>query len=176
MVADRDYNITGYTAPYWAARMINYEWVAHRSGVHDMYQAKTGVKDANGNLLVTSCAVKRPDGNWSVMLVNKDENNPHTVRIRFDDESRARQLSFTGPVTWVSIGSERGFHDNGTECLARADHHGPEFESRLRRRQRGGRSEVETVSLYLCDAPGTKPRVLVRILYTDVRAVRYSVS
>ena len=50
-VADRDYNITGYTAPYWAARMINYEWVAHRSGMHQMYPAKTDIKDAQGNLL-----------------------------------------------------------------------------------------------------------------------------
>ena len=85
-VADRDYNITGYTAPYWAARMINYEWVAHRSGVHQMYPAKTDIKDAAGNLLVTAYAVKRPDGNWAVMLVNKDENQPHTVRVEFGDK------------------------------------------------------------------------------------------
>jgi hypothetical protein len=33
----------------------------------------TGVKDSEGNVLVTSYAVHRPDGNWSLMLVNRDE-------------------------------------------------------------------------------------------------------
>ena len=41
-VADRDYNITGYTSPYWSARMINLEWVQHRSGVHQMYPSSAG--------------------------------------------------------------------------------------------------------------------------------------
>ena len=41
--------------------MINYEWVAYRSGVRQMYPAKTEIEDTEGNLLVTAYAVKRPD-------------------------------------------------------------------------------------------------------------------
>jgi hypothetical protein len=51
--------------------------------------------------------VLRPDGTWSLMLVNRDENNPHTVRVVFDDSKRKRQASFAGPVTVVSFGSEQ---------------------------------------------------------------------
>jgi hypothetical protein len=121
-VADRDYNITGYTAPYWAARMINYEWVAHRSGVHRMYSATTGIKDRDGNVMVTSYAVKRPDGNWSLMLVNKDEANAYTVRVSFDDMSRKQQAAFSGPVSWVTIGSEQYvWHARGAESYADPD-------------------------------------------------------
>jgi hypothetical protein len=98
-VADRDYNITGYTAPYWGARMINVEWVQHRSGVHQMFPSSTGTED------VTSYAVHRPDGNWSLMLVNRDETNPHAVRVAFDDSKSKR--AFTGPVTMVTFGSEQ---------------------------------------------------------------------
>jgi len=104
-VADRDYNITGYTAPYWGARMINIEWVQHRSGVHEMYPSSTDIKDGEGNVLVTSYAVHRPDGNWSLMLVNRDESNAHQVRIVFDDSKR--KSSYSGPVTWVTFGSEQ---------------------------------------------------------------------
>ena len=119
-VADRDYNITGYTSLYWAARMINYEWVAHRSGVHQMYSAKTDVKDPEGNLLVTAYAVKRPDGNWSLMLVNKDENHAHTVRVSFEDGKR--QAGFAGPVAWVTMGSEQYvWHAKGSESYADPD-------------------------------------------------------
>ena len=119
-VADRDYNITGYTAFYWAAHMINYEWAAHRSGVHQMYSAKADIKDADGNLLVTAYAVKRPDGNWSLMLVNKDENNPHTVSVSFDDAGR--HAGFSGPVAWVSMGSEQYvWHAKGAESYADPD-------------------------------------------------------
>src|ERR1051326_9197607 len=61
-VTDRDYNISGYTSPYWSARMINIEWVQHRSGVHQLFPSSTGIKDADGNVLVTSYVVHRPDG------------------------------------------------------------------------------------------------------------------
>ena len=104
-VADRDYNITGYTSLYFAAQMINREWVAHRSGVHQMYRVTTDVKDGDGNQLVTAYAVRRPDGNWSVMLVNRDETNAHTVRIGFQDGGRVG--FFSGSVRVVSFGSEQ---------------------------------------------------------------------
>ena len=45
-VADKDYNITGYTSLYFAAHLINREWVQHRSGVHQMFPSSVSVKDA----------------------------------------------------------------------------------------------------------------------------------
>ena len=104
-VTDRDYNISGYTSPYWSARMINLEWLQHRSGVHRMFPSTTGLADGDGNALVTSYAVHRPDGVWSLMLVNRDETTPHTVRVALDDGKAKR--SFTGPVTMVTFGSEQ---------------------------------------------------------------------
>jgi hypothetical protein len=106
-VADQDYNIRGYTSPYYAAHMINLEWVQHRSGVHHMFPSSIDIKDGEGNELVTSYAVHRPDGNWSLMLVNRDENNPHTVRVLFDDLKAKRNVSFAGAVRLVTFGSEQ---------------------------------------------------------------------
>ncbi len=106
-LSDENYNIKGYTATYYAAHMINLEWVQHHAGVHEMFPSSADITDGDGNLLVTSYAVHRPDGNWSLMLVNRDETNPHTVRVLFEDSKRKRQTSFAGPVTLVSFGSEQ---------------------------------------------------------------------
>jgi hypothetical protein len=105
-VSNEHYDIKGYTSPYFAAQMINLEWVQHRGGLHSMYKSSADIKDSAGNVLVTSYAVHRPDGNWSLMLVNRDETNPHTVRVTFDD-SKNKNASFTGRVTLVTFGTEQ---------------------------------------------------------------------
>jgi hypothetical protein len=123
-VADRDYNITGYTSLYFAAHMINLQWVQHRSGVHQLFPSWTGIDDGEGNMLVTSYAVHRPDGQWAVMLVNRDENSPHTVRVVFDHSKNQRKVSFSGPVTLVTFGSEQYVWKNDREN-SHADPDGP---------------------------------------------------
>jgi hypothetical protein len=99
--------IKGYTSPYFAAHMINNEWVQHRSGMHHMFPSTLDLTDSQGNLLITSYAVYRPDGNWSLMLVNRDETNPHPVRVVFDDRKTKQAVSFSGEVTLVTFGSEQ---------------------------------------------------------------------
>jgi hypothetical protein len=125
-VADKDYNITGYTSLYFAAHMINREWVLHRSGVHQMFPSSVSVKDPDGNDLVTSYAVRRPDGNWSLMLVNRDETEPHAVRVEFGTAS----AGFSGPVTFTTFGSEQyEWKPDGTN--SHADPDGPEVGSQV---------------------------------------------
>jgi hypothetical protein len=106
-VSDENYEIKGYTSLYYAAHMINLEWVQHRSGVHQMFATASDIKDGEGNQLVTSYAVHRLDGNWSLMLVNRDQTNPHAVRVVFENGSKAGTASFGGPVTFVTFGSEQ---------------------------------------------------------------------
>ncbi len=106
-ISDETYEIKGYTSTYFAAHMINLEWVQHRAGIHHMVPSSSDITDADGNLLVTSYAVRRPDGTWSLMLVNRDETHPHTVRVVFQDSQSKRTASFSGPVTFVSFGSEQ---------------------------------------------------------------------
>jgi hypothetical protein len=122
-VSNSDYEIKGYTAPYFAAHMINLEWVEHRSGVHVMFPSSSDIKDADGNLLVTSYAVHRPDGNWSVMLVNRDEKNPHKVRVIFDNAMSKKDAFFSGPVTLATWGSEQyEWINDGPNSHADPDH------------------------------------------------------
>jgi hypothetical protein len=105
-VADDRYNIRGYTSPYFAAHMINLEWVQHRAGIHYMFPSSTDLKE-EGNTLVTSYAVRRPDETWSLMLVNRDENNAHEVQVSFEDAKSKQSFYFSGPVRFVTFGSEQ---------------------------------------------------------------------
>jgi len=67
--------------------------------------------------------VHRPDGNWSLMLVNRDETSPHTVRVQFEDSKSKQTVGFSGPVTFVTFGSEQYVWINdGPNSHADPDH------------------------------------------------------
>ena len=93
-----------------------------------MFPSSVGIQDGEGNVLVTSYALHRPDGQWAVMLVNRDENSPHTVRVVFEDSKNKRESSFSGPVTWVTFGSEQYVWKNDGEN-SHADPDGPPVAS-----------------------------------------------
>jgi hypothetical protein len=127
-IADSNYNIFGYTALYYSARVINLDWVQHHSGMHQMFPTASKIEDGEGNQLVTSYAVHRPDGQWGLMLVNRDENMPHTVRIAFDDKQHKKSETFVGPVSFTTFGSEQYVWKNDGEN-SHADPDGPAFTS-----------------------------------------------
>ena len=57
------------------------------------------------------------------MLVNRDETNPHTVRVQFEDSKSRQSASFSGPVTFVTFGSEQYVWINdGPDSHADPDH------------------------------------------------------
>src|SRR5258708_1611094 len=71
-VANEKLEISQHTSQYFASRMINLEWVKHGSGTHQLAPAFSDICDDAGRTLVTAYAAKGPDGEWSLMLINKD--------------------------------------------------------------------------------------------------------
>ena len=85
--------------PYWGARMINLEWVQHRSGVHHMFPSTTGDR---GRHLVRSAPSRR-------QLVSH-AREPQRDEPAYDPggvRGRQGQRLITGPVTMVTFGSEQ---------------------------------------------------------------------
>lgn len=81
------------------------------------------LKDSEGNVLVTAYAVRRPDENWSLMLVNRDENNAHPVHVVFENSRNGNKTSFSGPITFVTFGSEQyAWINDGPNSHADPDH------------------------------------------------------
>jgi F5/8 type C domain len=123
---DKNYKITGYFSQYFAAQMISKEWVQPVDATHRLFRASSDVRDASGNVLVTAYAVERPDGQWSVMVINKDRNNAHSVKLAFTGPDRC----FAGPVDRVTFGAaEYQWHPNGVN--GHADPDGPPRKSKV---------------------------------------------
>jgi len=127
-LVDRDFKITNYNASYFAAQLINQEWVQPVDEIHRMFRASSDARDQFGNLLVTAYPVERPDGQWSIMLVNKDRERAHGVRIRFTDADKKTDRYFTGQVDRITFGAnEYQWRPNGADGRANPD--GPQVKS-----------------------------------------------
>lgn len=119
-IAGHDLAVRGYTAQYFVGRMINQEWAQHRAGVHQLHAVQGTVRDAAGNALLTSYALRRPDGDWALLLVNKDPDRAHTVRVAFD--AAGRTARFNGPVRQVTFGKDQyQWHAQGPQSFAAPD-------------------------------------------------------
>ena len=99
----KDYVIQQPTSQFFASQMINTEWVQPGDGAHKTFAASGDVADAAGHSLVTAYALQRPDGQWSLMLVNRDQDNAHKVHVEFDGAGGSR--FFAGPVNVTTFGS-----------------------------------------------------------------------
>src|ERR1700674_4880355 len=121
-VANEKLEIQQHTSQYFASQMVNLEWVKHGAGVHQLFPAEADVRDDAGHVLVTAYAVKRPGGEWSLMLINKDPSNAQAVKIDFADANGKSAAHFTGPVTMVTFGAEQYvWHSEGPKSHADPD-------------------------------------------------------
>jgi hypothetical protein len=102
--ADRDLKIGQPLSQYFASQLINLEWVQPGSGTHTVFSASCDVGDGTGHALVTAYPVLRPDGQWSLLVVNKEQENAQTVGISFDDKEKGTSGSFAGPVSVTTFG------------------------------------------------------------------------
>ena len=127
-MVDSDYRIRQQTSQFFAAQLMTQEWVQAGDQEHRLYTASADVKDSEGHVLVTAYPVWRPDGEWSVLLVNKDYDHSHSVRIVFRNQENGDRF-FRGPVTAISFGKaqyqwhparKNGFADPDTPPLRTA--------------------------------------------------------
>lgn len=118
-VANDKLEVSQHASQYFASQMINLEWVKHGAGLHHLYPAESDVQDDAANVLVSAYAVRTSDGTWSLMLINKDPSNAHSVKIDFADATGKPPQHFTGSVTIVTFGAEQYvWHSDGPRSHA----------------------------------------------------------
>ena len=100
-MTDENYVIRQPTSQFFAAQMLTKEWVQPVDAQHQVYKAASDIKDGDGHVLVTAYAVKRPDGQWGLMLINKDYDHAHDVKVAFSDQTTK---FFSGPVDVITFG------------------------------------------------------------------------
>jgi hypothetical protein len=122
---DANYQIQQPLSQFFTSQLINLEWVQPGSGEHRVFPAKSDIDDGAGHALVTAYAVKRPDGQWSVMAVNRDQENAHRIRISFHDQAAQEGDFFSGSVEISTFGrNQYQWHPAETLFMAHAEHSG----------------------------------------------------
>jgi hypothetical protein len=102
------------TSQYFSTQLLTQQWSQPVDAVHTLYPAKSAVKDAKGNVLVTAYAVLRPDGQYALMLINKDHASAYQLRVTFQDHASGLNHYFSGPVETVVFGKKQYYwHANG---------------------------------------------------------------
>jgi hypothetical protein len=123
-VADENLDIKQYTAQYFASQLLNLDWVKHGAGTHELFPAEGDLEDDAGHDLITAYAVKRPDGEWSLLVINKDPSNPHEVSFDFENGGKETTARFSGKVNKATFGAaEYVWHPAGS--ASHADPDGP---------------------------------------------------
>ncbi len=128
---DADLKVKGYYAQYFASQLISREWVLPVDKEHRVFRASSDVKDGAGNVLVTAYALERPDGRWSLLVINKDKDNAQPVKLSFQGPEGSPDRHFTGSVEMVTFGSAQyQWHPAGADGYADPD--GPAVKSTVR--------------------------------------------
>ena len=83
-LSDEEHHIRHKLASYHAARMITHDWL-QASGTHEIHRV-LGTSER-----LSAFAVRRPDGTWAMLLINKDDKRAQ--RVRFRGKLEVTQLS-----------------------------------------------------------------------------------
>jgi len=127
-MADKNYEIKQRTSQFFAAQLITQEWTQPTDAEHRLFKASSNIKDTDGHTLVTAYALLRPDGQWSLLLINKDYERPHAVTISFHNADLRADSFFRGPVTMTTFGkAQYQWHPAGRDGYADPD--GPAMTS-----------------------------------------------
>jgi hypothetical protein len=119
---DSNYQILQPTSQFFASQMLTQEWVQPGDGDHRIFPVTSDILDPAGHVLVTAYAVHRPDGQWSLLVINKDQHNAHPVRIVFHGREAGTDRTFTGSTTMITFGSAQyQWRANGRDGVANPD-------------------------------------------------------
>ena len=86
------------TAAYYGSVLLARVWATPNDSPLQVFPAASDIRDSAGAPLVTAYALRRPDGRWSFMLINKDPQRSWDVDLRIldgqsGDLSRPRPLA-----------------------------------------------------------------------------------
>ncbi len=75
-VTDAQRRIRGAGSTHAGARMLTTEWADSTGGMHEMFATSAPAP-------VSAYTLRRPDGRWSVLLINKDSSRSASVQLHF---------------------------------------------------------------------------------------------
>lgn len=104
---DQNYQIKQPLAQFFASQMINHEWLDMAGGTHLTFPAVSDIRDDAGHTLVTAYAAKRPDGDWSILLINKSQTASQPVHLVFANQEANVSTFLSGNIQEAIFGSQQ---------------------------------------------------------------------
>ncbi len=99
LLSDSDGRPPRPLATYHVARLLTRQWAQPDTDrPQAVYRTASRLRSRLGLPWVTAYAVHRPDGQWAVLLLNKDSKRAHSVTVRFQREGGRSPVSFSGPA------------------------------------------------------------------------------
>lgn len=95
------------TATYWAARMLTQEWFEPGNGSHELYAAASDTRNGNHDEVVSSYALRRPDGKWSVLLINRDPSRQFAPKVIVRNSTAGSIRELGGTLELVQFSSKQ---------------------------------------------------------------------
>jgi hypothetical protein len=118
---DKNYQIEQPLAQFFASQMINTEWIKSPTAEYHVFAARSDVSDGAGHGLITAYALRGPENDWSVMIVNRDQFSAHKVQVAFQDGAQ-KATSFNGDVAVSTFGrAQYEWHPASTVFMAHAE-------------------------------------------------------
>jgi hypothetical protein len=108
-IIDQKWRILAKAAQYYAARMLVHEWFLEGDLPQDIFPVSTDQVSPHPSVSVY--ALKRGDGTWSLMFVNKD-SQAHDVRIDFGTGKDGKPIVFYPQMIMTTFGVQQ-YHWNG---------------------------------------------------------------
>ena len=113
-VTDDTYQIRNRISQYASTQLLTQEWAQPVDAAHDVYPVASTITDRRGNVVVTAYALHRPDGQWALLLVNKDHSRAHAITVNFHNAADSSDHSFAGPVSMITFGrTQYRWHPKG---------------------------------------------------------------
>jgi hypothetical protein len=97
-LGDDDHRIIANLATYHAARLLTKSWLAS-SGIHELYDVKGTTP------LLRAWAVRRPDGTFALLVINKDAQHSQSLRVTGWSSLEVTQFSST-EYAWRADGED----------------------------------------------------------------------
>jgi hypothetical protein len=98
---------------YYAAQLLTKEWMQPIPEPHDIFPV-TVKEPGNRAHRVTGYAVRRPDNQWALLVVNKDPKRSAQLTVRFEVANAHQAVSFAGQVHTIQFSrAQYAWHANG---------------------------------------------------------------
>jgi hypothetical protein len=134
---NRDLELKGHLSQYFAAQLITREWAQPVDQMHRLFKVSSTSGQADEREPVTAYALLRPDGQWALLLVNRDHDQPHEITIAFRTDGDGGKNSspqsdkhFTGTTMQVVFGSAQ-YQWHNHEENGYADPDGPPVHTEM---------------------------------------------